>query len=75
MGNANAGDVLVAKQGVTQLLQNPESFGNFWDQVEATETLWETKAWILVDISWNSEPQKGMGKGTKIIDWVLTRTI
>jgi len=47
MGNANAGDVLVAKQGVTQLLQNPESFGNFWDQVEATETLWETKAWIL----------------------------
>jgi hypothetical protein len=29
MGNVNAGDVLFAKQGVTQLRHNPELFGNF----------------------------------------------
>jgi SAM-dependent methyltransferase len=77
MGNVNAGDTSFATQGVKQWRQNPESFRRLWDQAgEASGTAWKTEARLFdfVDIGWDPEAQKKLGEGSKIIDWVITRT-
>jgi hypothetical protein len=77
IGTVEAGELEFGPQKVLLWRHNPASFARMWDEVgETTGTTWRTRATLLAfeEIGWDSEDQKRLEQGARVLDFVVERT-